>query len=90
MGAAGSLDGGKIIRFGRITADVISVVLEYVDTPEEYIRLRLVSRTFDKAAFRILLFKRQQSFKKENELCQFLAGFIPEDEVHLELKLEKI
>ena len=60
MGATqGGLDGSRIIKFHRFTADVISVVLEYVESPEEFISLRLVSRDFDRAAFRILLFKRK-------------------------------
>ena len=38
MGATqASSDGSRIIKFNRFTADVISVVLEYVETPEEFI-----------------------------------------------------
>ena len=69
---------------------MISVVLEYIESPEEYLNLRCVNRTFDQAAFRILLFKRNQARNKELELDHFLLNFIPEDDVHLELKLEKI
>ena len=84
------MNGGRIIKFPRFTADVISVVLEFIDTPEEYTRLRLVNRTFDQAAYRILLYKQKQASDREAELHHFLLNFIPEDDVHLQLRLENL
>ena len=48
----------KSSKYPRFSADVISVVLEFIDLPDEFLKLRRINRTFDQAAFRILLFKR--------------------------------
>ena len=71
-----------------MSADVISVVMEYMPNVRHLLKLRLVSKNFDTAAFRIRLVKLHQAKGIQSRLCRVIDDFDPEKVVeNLEMHL---
>jgi len=58
-------------------ADVISVVLEYIPSVKQMLKLRLVSKVFDTAAFRITLVKLHQARTIQARFTREVEAFDP-------------
>ena len=73
----------------RWSEKLICCILEFVDLPKEFIKLRLISKVFEQAAFKTLPLKWKHTRKSYLELTEFLQVFKAEDEYDLELRLIK-
>ena len=80
------------------SADVVSVVLEFIANPKLIMKLRLVSKTFDLAVFRIKLIKLHQTravlahYQKEVDLFD-PNSYLDDMQMHLitlECRREKL